>query len=869
MGTNRDSYLQKAMQRYLRDCFVEIISVQDEFSIYHKTINPKTNNPLIAPCKFSTETPVISFEVIKTTTGDLSLQCHITLDNKEIELEQFNRNSFLLEYGNVYYLLSNTDTQTLDWLQELKPEKFGKNTSSFIQHIIHPLEQKYKIKKEHILVRKIIDSAPTNCIYLSEINSGSFLMLTPQWKYDEVIVEGIFKENHDITIQGELYTIKRNEFLENEFLKNIKELHPSFAKQMNGYFYLSFEEAKKKHWFLKCYHQLLENNVELIGMDMLNHFRYSQFAIKTEITNLKTTDYLVEAKIKISFGTEIVNLTELQKVLHNNQKNILLNDNSIGILEDEWIENYGALLKQAKIEKDTISFPQWLLISAKEIAQLQSFKFIIKEDWWQKWRDWQDIHHTVYKVPTSVKAALRPYQQKGYEWMRLLSEINAGICLSDDMGLGKTLQTICFLATQKEEKPTSKFIIVCPGSLIYNWQQEIQKFCPTLKTYIYYANSRKMDEFAAQDADVLITAYSTLRADIDKLKNIFWNTIVLDESHNIKTLYAQTTKAVYQILAKNKIALSGTPIINNTFDLYSQLNYLLPGFLGSQEFFKKEYVLPIDRDKNKDKMEALQKLTNPFILRRTKAQVATDLPPKTELILWCEMEENQQEIYNSVKNSIKKSVFLNIKNEGLNKSKLSVLQGIMKLRQVCCSPSLLKDETFSSNTSSIKIDMLMDEIQNNLSNNKVLVFSQFKDMLNMIGNRLVQNNISYFHFDGDTKIEDRIDLVSKFQEENNNTNVFLMTLKTGNAGITLTAADYVFLVDPWWNAAIEQQAIDRTHRIGQTKNVFAYKMICRNTIEEKIIEIQQRKKITSDAIINEEDGFVKNLTQEDIAYLFE
>ena len=601
---------------------------------------------------------------------------------------------------------------------------------------------------------------------------------------------------------------------------------------------------------------------------MLRHFRYSQHAVKTDLLNIKTTDFLIEADIEISFGDEKVNPNEIQKILYNNQKNILLKDNSIGVLDDEWITNYSAVIKHSKIEKGRISFPQWLLISAREIAQLQELKLVIDVNWWQKWQQWQDVNQTVYDVPKIVQATLRPYQQKGYEWMKLLSEIHAGVCLADDMGLGKTLQTICFLASQFEQQPDAKFIIVCPGSLIYNWQQELQKFCPSLTSFVYYGNNRKMDDFMAQKSSVLITAYSTLRADVDKLKNVFWNTIVLDESHNIKTLYAQATKAVYQVIAKHKIALSGTPIINNTFDLYAQLNYLLPGFLGSQEFFRKEYVLPIDRNKNTEKIEALHKLTNPFILRRTKAQVAKDLPEKTELVLWCEMEESQQEVYDSVKESIRKSVFLNIKNEGLNKSKLSVLQGIIKLRQVCCSPLLLKEE-LTGNIPSVKIDVLLDELMNNLSNNKVLVFSQFKEMLHLIAARLQENNISFFHFDGDTKLEERRDLVAKFQEEQDTTNVFLMSLKTGNAGITLTAADYVFLVDPWWNAAIEQQAIDRTHRIGQTKNVFAYKMICRNTIEEKIIEIQQRKQITSDALISEEDGFVKNLTQDDIAYLFE
>jgi SNF2 family DNA or RNA helicase len=794
--------------------------------------------------------------------------CWVNIEEKEVELSHFNRNNFLLEYGNVYYFLSAADAQMLDWLQEVKPERYGNNPAHFTSHIIKHLELKYLVKKDGIFEKKVIEVEPVNCILLSEINSGSFLMLTPQWKYEDVLLEGEFKEEHEMSIGGELYCIKRSKEKEQQFVNSIKELHPNFAKQFNGYFFLPFDEAKKKNWFLKTYHKLLEENVELIGMDMLRHFRYSQYPVKTDLSNIKTTDFLIEADIEISFGDEKVNPNEIQKILYNNQKNILLKDNSIGVLDDEWITNYSAVIKHSKIEKGRISFPQWLLISAREIAQLQELKLVIDGDWWQKWQQWQDVNQTVYEVPKIVQATLRPYQQKGYEWMKLLSEIHAGVCLADDMGLGKTLQTICFLASQLEQQADAKFIIVCPGSLIYNWQQELQKFCPSLTSFVYYGNNRKMDDFMAQKSNVLITAYSTLRADIDKLKNVFWNTIVLDESHNIKTLYAQATKAVYQVIAKHKIALSGTPIINNTFDLYAQLNYLLPGFLGSQEFFRKEYVLPIDRNKNTDKIEALHKLTNPFILRRTKAQVAKDLPEKTELVLWCEMEEAQQEVYDSVKESIRKSVFLNIKNEGLNKSKLSVLQGIIKLRQVCCSPLLLKEE-LTGNIPSVKIDVLLDELMNNLSDNKVLVFSQFKEMLHLIAARLQENNIPYFHFDGDTKLEERRDLVAKFQEENDTTNVFLMSLKTGNAGITLTAADYVFLVDPWWNAAIEQQAIDRTHRIGQTKNVFAYKMICRNTIEEKIIEIQQRKQITSDALISEEDGFVKNLSLDDIAYLFE
>ncbi|MBK7506114.1 MAG: DEAD/DEAH box helicase [Bacteroidetes bacterium] len=317
----------------------------------------------------------------------------------------------------------------------------------------------------------------------------------------------------------------------------------------------------------------------------------------------------------------------------------------------------------------------------------------------------------------------------------------------------------------------------------------------------------------------------------------------------------------------HKVALSGTPIMNNTMDLYAQLNFLLPTLFGTREFFKKEYADPIDRGKSVEKAKLLSKITAPFLLRRTKEMVAKDLPEKIEAVLWCEMGEEQMEAYEAVKNKIRDSIFLNIKNEGLNKSKISVLAGMQKLRQVCNAPFLVNDDEIT-NTDSIKLEVLMDEINNNLGGKKVLVFSQFKGMLDLIGDRLRQEKIKFLRFDGDTVLSERRDLIDQFQSEESDINIFIISLKAGNAGITLTAASYVFLIDPWWNSAVEQQAIDRTHRIGQTKNVFAYKMVCKDTIEEKIIALQQKKKAVSESIISVEEGFVKNLSEEDISYLF-
>ncbi len=499
-----------------------------------------------------------------------------------------------------------------------------------------------------------------------------------------------------------------------------------------------------------------------------------------------------------------------------------------------------------------------------------SEKTMLKKEWWAKWEHWQSPSETIlYPLPMNVQIrAIRPYQQKGYEWMRLLAEAGCSGCLADDMGLGKTVQAICFVASRIELNELAKHLIVCPSSLIYNWYEEFTKFAPGVNKRIYHGAARDITNILATETQVIITSYGTMRSDIEHLRLLLFDTAVIDESHNIKNPAALTTRAINEINAKVRLALSGTPVMNNTFDLYGQLGFLLPGMLGSREFFKREYADPIDRERDPEKIQALQKLTAPFILRRTKEQVAPDLPEKTETILWCEMDTGQRFLYEEIKETIKENLFLEIKDKGLNTGKLSVLHGIMKLRQVCNSSELVKNN-YTANTESVKTKVLIQELNNISSNHKALVFSQFTSMLDLLEKDLNKNGIAYLRLDGGTLVPRRQELVNEFNSPDSPSKVFLLSLKAGNAGLNLTAADYVFLFDPWWNRAVEQQAIDRTHRIGQTKNVFAYKMICRNTIEEKIILLQQRKNSLSEELIGgEEDGFVKNLTEEDLEFLF-
>ncbi len=864
-GVKREVFLQNALTRHIHKLFENLKPFVELVKWYHK-IPLEKGKFKTGPCKFSTFRPRLSFEVIKVKDL-LGLKTVVLVNEHPYKLSAFTRTNFLLESSNEYFILAYKDYQVLEWLAEVNIAQYASDPVLFSQEILVRLEEDYTVNRNNHFSIKEIEIAPVNRVMLSEL-SNSFLMLTPQWVYDGYLVEGPFKQTVETIIEGEVYAIVRDEEQEKEFVKLLESLHPAFASQRNGYFYVSFAEAQKKQWFLKAYHKMLELGIELTGMDMLQHFRYSPHKADTNVTILKEVNQQVILKIAVQFGTEKIDLKSLQKMLLAGQKAILLKDSSLGLLSDEWMQQYATIIKHGKVDKDQVEVARFVAISEHNASnEPQVLTRLVKEQWWLKWRKWQNDNETIYPLPASVNATLRPYQQKGFEWLTLLSEAGAGGCLADDMGLGKTLQTICFLAYNIQVNPSANNIIVCPSSLIYNLKQELLKFAHSITTMVYHGNNRNKHDLDG-NVQVIITSYGTLRADAAHLLEKTFSVAVIDESHNIKNPSAQITTVVSMLKAITRIALSGTPVVNNTFDLYSQLNFALPGMFGSKDFFKREYADEIDRNHDEEKIKALHKLTAPFILRRTKEQVAKDLPGKSEMILWCNMHRDQQNLYNDIKDQIRSSLFLDIKNNGLGKSKLAVIQGMLKLRQVCNSPLLLPVNEQQQCTQSVKTEILVQELQNILGQHKALVFSQFSSMLNLLAKDLDKKGIKYFHFDGQTPAAKRAELVNAFQEKDCTTHLFLISLKAGNTGLNLTAADYVFLFDPWWNTAVEQQAIDRSHRIGQTKNVFAYKIICKNTIEEKIIQLQLRKKKLAEELVTEDDGFMRNLNEEDIQFLF-
>lgn len=836
-------------------------------SCYHQTPVAGDEKRLkTAPCTFSNYTPQLKFEVQQSSAGWLYLQTMIELNGTAFPLQEFNQYGFLLEHKNEYFLLKFPDYQVLNRVQSFDWEKEKFDQSRFIAEVLGPLAG-YPVNRNNLLISDQVEVMPSGRVVLSEL-SGQFLMITPQFDYDGHIVDGSWEETVTINRDGKEISIRRHQEAEKAIRWEIEQLHGSFPNQSNGYYYLSFANAAKNHWFLKAFRALLDHDIQVLGMDMLKHFRYSTEKPVTHYQFISEEKGWCLLSFSLKVGKEEISNKELQKVLRTGEQALMLKDGSITLLDEEWQKAYGIIIKHARIENKQIRVPKWVFIALENGSQAEQLSMsFIPSDWKQKWMSWQTAENPLYALPAAIHAELRTYQQKGYEWMRLLDEIEAGVFLADDMGLGKTLQTICYIAYLAENRTAGNILIICPASLVYNWQNEINKFAPGIRSVVYHGSSREEALFEHEGVQVIISTYGTIRSDEDFVLTQSFVAVILDESHTIKNPSSQITKLIHQLNAEKRVVLSGTPVMNNTTDLFSQLHFVLPGMFGSREFFKREYADPIDLQRDEKKVAALKRLTAPFILRRTKEQVARDLPPKTEITLWCQMDAEQQSAYNDIRDSVKGTLSDIIKKQGLQKSKLQVLEGILKLRQLCNSPELLEDYR-NSNIPSVKLNMLISEIENNLADHKVLVFSQFTSMLDILSAELTKRGLSHLLLTGATPPKERDRLVQAFNQEDHESRIFLLSLKAGNAGLNLTAADYVFLFDPWWNHAVEQQAIDRTHRIGQQKSVFAYKMICRDSIEEKIMQLQDRKKNLSKELIPEEEGFVKALSEEDVQFLF-
>lgn len=855
---------KEAWWREMRSAFARALTTLVGMQVHHRRFHGQ--KATTSACRFSDEVPSLRFRV-KQEAGFFRVQEEVLINRKPLPEGEWRRTQFLVECRDTYYLLGSLDYRTLYLLQLMDPQGRGMERQAFEEGVLSLLhDYRYPVERDDEPERTEIRAEPVSRVQLSEI-SNAFLMLTPMWDYDGFLVEGVYKPYEDLVRGGVFYRVYRDEEKESAFARFLEALHPGFARQLNGYFHISFAEAQKNRWFMKTFHALLTADVEITGTDMLKHFRYSPEPLQVQLKLLTQGEREAELQMEIRFGREPVSLAELQKVLMAGQHAIVLKDGRLGMIDDDFYQRYAVWFRHGKVKGKNLRLPRWLAHFEEDKREEPVLRGIIPEDWWERWSRWQREEGKLYEVPAGVQAGLRGYQQKGYDWMRLMAEAGAGGMLADDMGLGKTLQTICFLAARLEEDPAAVHLVVCPASLLYNWKEELERFAPGLGLGLYHGPGRDPAAFGKEGVNVWISSYGTVRSDIEEMEKREWDTVILDESHNIKNPAALTTRAMYRLRARAVFVLSGTPVMNNCFDLYAQFQAILPGFFGSREHFKREYANPIQYGKDEEKVMQLKKITAPFLLRRSKEQVAPDLPEKTELVLPCSMYPGQRQLYEELKARVRSSLFPTIAQQGMAQSRMAVLEGLLRLRQACNSPELLPAEEQQGCRDSVKTDVLLSELGNTLAGRKVLVFSQFTSMLDLLARRLEQEGMDYFLLEGGTPPARRMEMVKNFQEAEGGM-VFLISLKAGNAGLNLTAADYVFLFDPWWNEAVQQQAIDRTHRIGQTRQVFAYKMICRDSIEEKILQLQEKKGRLSHDLITAEEGFVQGLTREDVEWLF-
>ena len=594
----------------------------------------------------------------------------------------------------------------------------------------------------------------------------------------------------------------------------------------------------------------LTSKYSIIGTDKVR--KYNIKAVKPKIKgNFKYNIDYFEGEVDVEIEGEKFSIHQL---LNNYKRDeyIVLSDGTNALINKDYIEKLQRIFKDEEENKVKISFFDMPLI--EDIIDNQSFEEIFggTKDFFE---GINSINEEEVKFP-KLNATLRDYQKYGYRWLKYVTDNSLGACLADDMGLGKTLQAIALLA-KIHEKKRRRSLVIMPKSLIYNWENEIARFTPQLKIGVYYGINR--DFKSLEDVQVILTTYGTVRNDIENLMKHKFEIIVLDESQNIKNINSQTTKAVLLLNAKKRIALSGTPIENNLLELYSLFRFLNPSMFGTVQMFTNNYIVPIQKYSDTSTIKELRKKIYPFLLRRVKKEVLKDLPDKIEKLIYVDMNDEHRKYYEE-----RREYFYSMleKNNTANGEvdKFFVLQAINELRHIVSSPEI-DDRKIISSKKEVLMENIIEAIENG---HKVLVFVNYLSSIERICESLKENKIKFLKMTGQTK--DRQSLVDKFQNDSRY-KAFVMTLKTGGVGLNLVSADTIFIYDPWWNKTIENQAIDRAYRLGQDKTVFAYKMIMKNTIEEKILKLQEMKNKLLDDLISEDNLYTKNLSRTDIEFI--
>ena len=877
------------VRAFIERQLVHILNIVKDYQIYWSSV---TGEPMGSPISFVNEPASVLFHFRRDEEG---MNYFATVKHQDEKVRFFENESVMLVNKPAWML---TDTKLLFFNDRVDGQKIKPFLTKKFIHIEPAQEAVYMQKFVLPLLENHDVYAVGFDIVTEQLNVQPVLRLSKVWDKDSHIVLYFkygswlfpYHVNKRVNVSLEetdgkftFHRIRRSYQIENEKISILKEL----GLEVNEGSLFSVPMEDSSYSLIQWINEHTED------------LKRKGFKVEQDFTEVNYYLGKIELKIKVNqfedwfdvmavvkFGDFEIPFSRLKNNILQKKKEFVLPDGSIAILPDEWFARFSQIVNLADFDDKT------LRLKNIHVGLLDNIQDLFEEELPKsKWNEILSTDLPDYELPLNFVAELREYQKEGYNWIKFLLENKLGALLADDMGLGKTIQTLAVIqsminheyhpttvhrhmAFEEVEKvlngssiiPSNQFyqgptLVICPKSLLYNWQSEANKFCPTLKVLKYNGIHRHklISEFA--DIDLIIMSYGTMRNDIEILKCFEYRCVVLDESQAIKNPSSLTARNLLKLNARNRIALTGTPIENTLLDIWSQMNFLNPGLLGSYSFFENQFIKPIEKSSNAKKADELRKFIDPFVLRRTKSQVVKELPPKIEKIHYCEMSPAQEELYEKVKSQYRNEILNHVNQVGISKSRLKIFNGLMHLRQLALNPSL-KDENYEGGSG--KDDeisrMLIRAIENG---HKILLFSQFVGYLKNIAELLKESKIQYCYLDGSMDEKERANQIDLFQNTPE-IKIFLLSLRAGNSGINLTAADYVFLADPWWNPFTMKQAEDRAHRIGQNKTVMSYKFITKNTIEEKILALQMKKTRLAESIIPDEDVVLTNLDIEEL-----